>query len=437
MSWFQDTLAQLAELGTRPGDPPETLRAAAFANILAALVSLGGVIMALMSATVSPALGVVMLAISGGYILPFLLLHAHAPNAVRLYIVLYQNVVAFVMFYALGALAGTHLVLFFTVGTPFFLFARERHFHIAVGIGSALLAFFVPVWMPDLLTGIVPSFPLGTPQLLLLRSTGALLTFSVILIQLYYLKAQYERSERRLLACVDNTGQLLKIACHDMASPLAVLNTALEIHERELDGREPDRAHVLLKRTSVRIQNLLTVIRKLHAVEGARVDLQPVALADAVKASIAGMADTLESKHIAFEMEGLTGDLTVMGDWTIMTESILANVLSNAVKFSRRGDTVRVVAAHDHKGVVLTVADHGIGMPLDLVRGATRGEVLPSRPGTEGEGGSGFGLSLVRAFMAKLGGRVVIESNTDAASPGSGLGTTVHLFFQDAHAAGR
>ncbi len=431
LAWYRTALDYWTRLGTRRGDSPEALRAAAFANVLAGLVTVGGLVMAVTLFTVHDGLALATLALSQAYLVPFLLLHRAAKNPARLYIILFHNLASVAFTHMIGPGAGSQLITFFTVGTPIMLFDRRARGYMIVGVLSSLFAFFLPVWFPRVLGGILPQIPVDPAQTLMLRTTMAFLTFAVILVELFYLKTQFERAEQRLHRVVENTGQLLKIACHDMASPLAVLDTALEIRERELDGRAPDRVHLVLKRTSERIQSLLTVIRKLHAASDARVDLQPVLLTEAVNAAVASIGDALGAKRILLETEGLTEDLAVMGDWTIMTESILANVLSNAVKFSPRGGAVRVVAASNKHGIVLSVVDHGIGMAPEMVHGATRGEMLPSRPGTEGETGSGFGLTLVRTFMTKLGGRVTIESEVGAGARG-GVGTTVRLFFRDA-----
>lgn len=439
MVWQRTAFEQWTKVGTHPGDSVAALRAAAFANVFAAVVAFGALLMAVLLGALRQPFAFVVLALIPAYLLPFVLLHPVAKNAARLYIILFQTLASFAFTLVLGSGSGSQLVGFFTVGMPIVLFASDARRFMAVGVAASLIAFFVPLWFPDIAVGILPKIVLEPTHAQLLRSAVALMTFAVILIELLYLRTRFERSERRLNECIDNTGQLLKIACHDMASPLAVLNTALDLREVELDGRPPDRAHLMLKRTSARIQGLLGVIRKLHAVEDARIDLKAVGLSAAVNAAVEAMEGSFEAKRIHLALEGLTNDLAVMGDWTIMTESILTNVLSNAVKFSPRGGAVRVVAAAASPGVMLTVVDQGIGMPPEAVRNVTTGTVLPSRPGTEGELGSGFGLTLVRAFMKKMGGHVTIESS--AANPncseGAEGGTTVRLFFQGAQTSER
>jgi two-component system, OmpR family, sensor histidine kinase SenX3 len=90
--------------------------------------------------------------------------------------------------------------------------------------------------------------------------------------------------------------------------------------------------------------------------------------------------------------------------------SALGNLIENAVKYSDAGSTVTVAVAPDGGDVVLTVQDHGIGIPgRDLDRIFERFYRVDKARSRE-TGGSGLGLSIVRHVMANHGGQVAVTS---------------------------
>jgi len=88
----------------------------------------------------------------------------------------------------------------------------------------------------------------------------------------------------------------------------------------------------------------------------------------------------------------------------------LFNLLDNALKFTKPGDTVEVRAFEDGENVVVEVADTGIGIPAEEVRHVW--EELYRGQEAHGVPGSGLGLSLVRAIVERHGGNTELRSKT-------------------------
>ena len=86
------------------------------------------------------------------------------------------------------------------------------------------------------------------------------------------------------------------------------------------------------------------------------------------------------------------------------------NVFTNALKFSPR-DGVIYITANKQDGLVnLSICDNGIGIPESLLANLFDYGKMISRPGTEGESGTGFGMSLMKKFVEAFGGEIEVLS---------------------------
>ena len=98
---------------------------------------------------------------------------------------------------------------------------------------------------------------------------------------------------------------------------------------------------------------------------------------------------------------------------------MLANLVSNAVKYSDDGGSVAVGLASDDDGhPVLSVVDHGLGISEDDRRGLFREFFRSSNPEALARPGSGLGLVIVDRIVRRHGGRIDVDSDL-------GRGTTV------------
>ena len=100
-----------------------------------------------------------------------------------------------------------------------------------------------------------------------------------------------------------------------------------------------------------------------------------------------------------------------------MLQSIIRNLVSNAVKFTNKKGKVSVFARTiDDQKVEISVTDNGIGMSKEMVVNLFRIDVETNRKGTEGEPSSGLGLLLCKDFIAKMKGEIWVESEVNAGS---------------------
>lgn len=126
-------------------------------------------------------------------------------------------------------------------------------------------------------------------------------------------------------------------------------------------------------------------------------------------------AEEIKSKDIKIKKSVIPGS-TIKTSGSILKIAI-RNILSNAIKFSRRGGTVTIA----YSGYVLSVTDEGKGMTEEELRSIFSADKT-SLPGTENETGSGVGLLLVKELLEEINVKMDIAS-------AEGSGTKISLIF--------
>lgn len=102
---------------------------------------------------------------------------------------------------------------------------------------------------------------------------------------------------------------------------------------------------------------------------------------------------------------------------------VLANLVSNAIKFSHPGSTVTIAARPDTDGSLrISVRDEGLGMPAEQTARLFQPFARVGVEATAGEKSTGLGLAIVRRIVEAHQGRVEVES-----APGEGTTFTVLL----------
>ena len=101
-----------------------------------------------------------------------------------------------------------------------------------------------------------------------------------------------------------------------------------------------------------------------------------------------------------------------------MVETILRNLISNAIKFTNTGGEIVIKTFQDDKKLTVSVADNGVGIAKENLEKLFRIEENFTTFGTGNEKGTGLGLLLCKEFVAILKGEIRVESE-------EGKGTTM------------
>ena len=109
-------------------------------------------------------------------------------------------------------------------------------------------------------------------------------------------------------------------------------------------------------------------------------------------------------------------DLTIYAD-SHMFETVIRNLVSNAIKFTPKYVEISVSAAATPNNIIeIKICDTGIGMNKELITRLFLLNEKTNRKGTEGEPSTGLGLLLCKEFIEKNGGKIWVESEVEKGS---------------------
>jgi signal transduction histidine kinase len=212
--------------------------------------------------------------------------------------------------------------------------------------------------------------------------------------------------------------RLISIISHDLKNPFHSLIGFSDplVHEAErFSEAEKLSFYKSINDTSKKAFDLLQNLLDWTRLQTSEIPYNPVDLR--VTETIESVIDLLKShandKGIVMLID-VPEETIVFAD-SRMLETVLRNLVSNAVKYTPYGGKISI-SAHDQNEVIqFGVEDTGVGMDEEQVANLFNVDKKSSRPGTNNELGTGFGLILCLEFVKKNGGELSVES-----SPGKG-----------------
>jgi len=246
--------------------------------------------------------------------------------------------------------------------------------------------------------------------------------------------AEKERVERGMR----EKQRLLTVVSHDIANALTVLQG--EISLARFAARSDATPHPFdldrMVYACANIEEIISSVRMMEAMEQGRIAFRakPVDLAAVFEYAEVIFGQRLARRRMRVVFPELTAATRlVMAEPRILANQVFGNVLSNAIKFSYPDTVITVSVERTGGETTVAVADRGIGIPATLLPRLFDLEAQTTRPGTDGEPGTGFGLRTVKHFVELFGGRLDITSRAEAEHPDAhGTTVAIHLRSEEA-----
>jgi PAS domain S-box-containing protein len=223
-----------------------------------------------------------------------------------------------------------------------------------------------------------------------------------------------------LHASIAQRDKLFSIIAHDLRSPFNTLlgNSALLIERAATMTLEQIVTMATrLNASALHMYQLLENLLEWSQIQQGLIPFAPdrFHLLPFIPDSLALVMEAAQKKSIDLRYE-IPGDLEVCADRQ-MLQSLMRNLGSNAVKFTRRGGSIVVQCREaGEASVEISVRDTGVGIPKELLARLFCISENTKRQGTEGEHSTGLGLLLCKEFAEKHGGPLRVESCEDKGS---------------------
>jgi len=214
--------------------------------------------------------------------------------------------------------------------------------------------------------------------------------------------------------------KFFSIIAHDLRGPLSAFVAATQIITEEIQTMKIEEIidiTLSMKTSASNIYSLLENLLEWSRLRRGGMDFVPeiLNLKERIGDCVDVLSESARKKRIQVTFS-IPDEMEVFAD-NHMFDTIIRNLISNAIKFTPVGGNINVTAEYNSdRSIVVKVSDSGIGMTPELKNKLFLISEKTSRPGTEGEMSTGLGLLLVKEFIEKHGGKIWVESEVGKGS---------------------
>jgi len=208
--------------------------------------------------------------------------------------------------------------------------------------------------------------------------------------------------------------KFFSIIAHDLRSPLCGFMGLTEIlaeNSLKIPTEELHKLALAMKNSATNVFRLLGNLLEWSRMQRGLTVFTPelLLLNSVISESLIPITEDAIKKDIRIIFE-IPDDIFVLADKN-MLESIIRNLVSNAIKFTSNGGKIIVSAQlSSEKMVNISIMDTGIGMNKEMIANLFRLDANTNRKGTNGEYSTGLGLIISKDLIEKNGGELLIES---------------------------
>jgi two-component system, OmpR family, sensor kinase len=221
--------------------------------------------------------------------------------------------------------------------------------------------------------------------------------------------------------------QFLGMAAHDLRNPLGNIINLTEFLEDEKETLSTECLQFIehIRHLSTYMLGLVNELLDYSVIESGSVFLnnQLIDLVDVYTSIVNLHRISAAQKGVDLVLETESASLPLSIDRG-KVEQVLANLITNAIKFSSAETRISVQLSRENGRIVTSVSDQGCGMSREEIRSLFQPFLKRGRTGTKGEKSTGLGLYIVKRIIDALNGEIRVRSKP-------GLGTTISFSIPD------
>lgn len=213
----------------------------------------------------------------------------------------------------------------------------------------------------------------------------------------------------------------VSMASHELKTPLTNIIGYLSVYINESKAQLKKEQSLLLDRCLVSARELLSLVENILSVNKIERDqmgisIQPTDLTELLTKAIEDLQNQAKLKNITLALTPLPASLPKVLADPLRTAEVINNLVSNAINYTQAGGRVSVYTRLTLTEVVTTVEDTGIGIPKEAIAHLFNKFFRVSNPLQKGVKGTGLGLYIAKSIIAKLNGKIWVESEVGKGS---------------------
>ena len=222
-----------------------------------------------------------------------------------------------------------------------------------------------------------------------------------------------KESEKRLRELNATKDKFFSIIAHDLKSPFTSIIGLSELLAEQVsknDYKGIDEYANMIQTSSWHAMDLLTNLMEWSRSQTGRMVFNPVNLnlGELIEEASALLEESANQKSITIAKDLPVG-LIMFADKS-MINTVLRNLISNAIKYTNPGGRIDISAIQGEKELTVNVSDNGVGIKEETLEKLFLIGASTSTRGTSDEEGTGLGLILCKEFISKHGGKIWAES---------------------------
>jgi len=233
-------------------------------------------------------------------------------------------------------------------------------------------------------------------------------------LQILLLNTDLVEKNSQLEQLNNTKSKFLSLISHDIRGSVGTLSEFLKLILEDYDRFDKSELKPILNSLS---KNAISTYQTLETLltwsKNDLVQIKPnkikVNIVDITETILNSFEQTIILKELKIEKEYYSNNVFINVDEKMMTV-IMRNILSNAIKYTKRGGTITIRMFQFKKQEIIEIEDTGIGMDKSSVDNLFSYDESHSTQGTKGESSAGIGLMLANEFMVKNDIKVIVES---------------------------